>query len=472
MLAMRRSLALFAAILTALTLVSVPASAQSARDMIESKTLSNGLEVVVIPSPTVPIATIEITVKNGAFTEPPEFNGLSHLYEHMFFKGNAVIPNQEAYLRRVRQLGIVFNGTTSTERVNYFFTLPSDNLEKGLIFMRDAITTLKFDQGEFENEKEVVLGEVDRNESSPYYWFNRAMNEKTWYAHPTRKDPLGDRQTIKDATVSMMRKMKDLYYVPNNSVLVISGDVEPEAAFALAERYFSKWEQGPDPFELKPIPRHPPLSGRKYVVMERQVQVPYLEFVWHGPSVDDDPQATFAADVLSYILSQPTSKFQKALVESGLTLGASLGYYTQAHTGPITMSAQVEPDKLEAAIPALLAELERLDDPDYFTDEQLQNAKTILAIQDRFGREKISSFTHTVSFWWAVAGLDYYLDYVDNLKAVTRDDIVRYVRQYIFDKPYVAGALLSPEAAEATGMSVEKMKNLTRVLPPAAEGGE
>lgn len=467
---MRRSIALFATFAFALTIGLASAQAQSARDMIQSQTLANGLEVVVIPSPAVPIATIEITVKNGAFTEPPEFNGLSHLYEHMFFKGNAVIPDQEAYLRRMRQLGIVFNGTTSTERVNYYFTLPSDKLEKGMVFMRDAITTPKFDAKEFEKEKKVVLGEVDRNESSPYYWFSRAMSEQVWFAHPTRKDPLGDRDTITTATVEKMRKMKDLYYVPNNSVLVISGDVEPSAAFAFAEKYFSKWKKGPDPFELKPIPRHPNLSGRKYVVLEKNVQVPYVQMVWHGPSVTSDPKATFAADVLSYILSQPTSKFQKSLVESGIVLGASLGYYTQAHTGPITMSAQVEPDKLQAAIPALLAELEKLDDPDYFTDEQLQNAKTILAIQDRFGREKISSFTHTVSFWWAVAGLDYYLDYVDNLRAVSRQDIVDYVRGYVFDKPYVTGVLISPEAAKATNTNSDQLKELTRILPPANGG--
>lgn len=469
MLALRR----FLTVATTMFLVAAigPSSvqAQTARDMIQSQTLDNGLDVVVIPSSTVPIVTIEITVKNGAFTEPPEFNGLSHLYEHMFFKGNAVIPNQEAYLRRIRELGIVFNGTTSTERVNYYFTMPSDKLEQGLVFMRDAITTPKFDKEEFEKEKKVVLGEVDRNESSPYYEFNMEMNEKVWLAHPTRKDPLGDRETITTATIEKMNTMKDRYYMPNNAVLVISGDVKPEEGFALAKKHFSKWKKGGDPFAKNPVPPHPPLEAVQPVIVQKPVQVPYLEFVWHGPSVGSDPKATFAADVLSYILSQPTSKFQKSLVESGIVLGASLGYYTQAHTGPITLAAQVEPQKLEAAIPALLAELQKLDDPTYFTDEQLQNAKTILAIQDRYSREKISSFTHTVSFWWAVAGLDYYLDYVDNLQAVTREDIVKYARDYIFGKPFVAGVLMNPEAAKATGLDDAKLKNLAKVIPAAEE---
>src|SRR5690606_33159077 len=111
-----------------------PAVAQETADLIQTRTLANGLEVIVIPDPSLPIITVEIAVKNGAFTETPELNGLSHLYEHMFFKANAVIPNQKAYMARLRELGIVFNGTTSTERVNYFFTLPAANLQAGMEF--------------------------------------------------------------------------------------------------------------------------------------------------------------------------------------------------------------------------------------------------------------------------------------------------------------------------------------------------
>lgn len=440
--------------------LSSGATAQDASDVIQSRTLDNGLEVVVIPSSAVPIATVEICVKNGAFTEPPKYNGLSHLYEHMFFKGNAVIPDQEAYLRRIRELGIVFNGTTSNERVNYYFTLPADNVKEGLEFMNDAIRTPKFDAKEFEKEKQVVLGEVDRNESSPYYWFGRAMDELVWYEHTTRKDPLGDRKTVTNATVDQMRTMKQRYYVPNNSALLISGDVDPEEAFELVEKIFGDWKKSKDPFVKNPVPKHPALKENAYTIVEREVQTPVVQVVWHGPSVGDDPKATFAADVLSYILSQPTSKFQKDLVESGVTLNAGISYYTQSFTGPITLSAQVEAGKLKDAIPALLAELEKITVPGYFSDEQLENAKTILAIEDLYNREKLSAFTHTVSFWWATASLEYYEGYIDNLKAVTRADINRYVTEYILGKPFVAGVLLSPEQREEQDLSEETLRSL------------
>ena len=94
--------------------------------------LKNGLEVLVIEDKTVPLITVEISVKNGSYTEPPEYNGLSHLYEHMFFKANKDIPNQEAFLDRTNELGMQWNGTTSNERVNYFFTLNAILLATGV----------------------------------------------------------------------------------------------------------------------------------------------------------------------------------------------------------------------------------------------------------------------------------------------------------------------------------------------------
>src|SRR6476660_6374260 len=130
----------FFSILAVSILITTLASAQNhLPSNFFMKTLDNGLQVLVIEDNSVPIATIEIAVHNGSFTEDSVFNGLSHLYEHMFFKANRDIPSQEAYLQRVHELGISFNGTTGDERVNYFFTLPKGNLDEGLKFMNSAI---------------------------------------------------------------------------------------------------------------------------------------------------------------------------------------------------------------------------------------------------------------------------------------------------------------------------------------------
>src|SRR5262249_31162856 len=128
-------------------------SAARAAPPIESHTAANGLTVLVVENHALPLITVEIAVKNGSMTEPPEYNGLSHLYEHMFFKANKAIPSQEAYLARIRELGISWNGSTSTERVNYFFTTTSDHYNDAMVFMRDAIVSPLFDAKELEKER-------------------------------------------------------------------------------------------------------------------------------------------------------------------------------------------------------------------------------------------------------------------------------------------------------------------------------
>ena len=145
------------------------AKAQKLPDNFYLTKLNNGLEVLVIEDASVPLATVEIVVRNGSYTEDAQYNGLSHLYEHMFFKANKVLPSQEQFLARVNELGIVFNGTTSDERVNYFFTLSNTKINEGLEFMNNAIRYPLFLESEMKKENPVVDGEFQRNESNPYF---------------------------------------------------------------------------------------------------------------------------------------------------------------------------------------------------------------------------------------------------------------------------------------------------------------
>src|SRR5712664_1562237 len=129
------------AITTQVVVLTFAGAALPSPPPIQSRRLQDGLQVLVVENHSVPLVTVEIAAKNGSMTESPNYNGLSHLYEHMFFKANAVIPNQEAYLARMRQLGMEFNGSTGTERVNYYFTTTIDHLDESMVFMRDAIVS-------------------------------------------------------------------------------------------------------------------------------------------------------------------------------------------------------------------------------------------------------------------------------------------------------------------------------------------
>lgn len=407
--------------------------------------LKNGLDVIVAENPIVPLATVEIDVHSGAFAETPEFDGLSHLYEHMFFKANEAIPNQERFLERGRELGMSWNGTTSEERVNYYFTLPKDSLRQGLEFMSAAIRTPLFKEEELVRERPVVTGEYDLNESNPFFHLFMAVNKKMWYKYFSHKNVIGDRNVILTADYNKMKTIQSRYYIPNNSSLLVAGDVKHEEVFKLAEEIFGRWSRSEDPFGKYPAPDHPPLEKSQLAVVEKPVGAVTVYIAMHGPSVTKDPKATFAADVLSYILTQRNSKFYRNLVDTGLLTTLNISYYTLDKTGPITIFAQTSAEKYDAAVKAIFDEIKKFADPDYYTDEQLETAKNRLEISEVYSQERPSTFVHTVGFWWAVAGLDYYLSYVDNLRKVSRDDINNYVRTYIQNSPHIMGVLISPQ---------------------------
>jgi zinc protease len=463
---------------------SKPTTRQAMDISFVNKTLVNGFEVIVLPDSSVPLVTVEIAVRNGSFTEPLEFNGLSHLYEHMFFKrhqgqllyaceialqiGNSgyLQDNDCAntfklrekigsviYLNDQDQLNIK-NATTREEVVNYYFNTTSDHLGSAMRFINDAIRYPIFEKEELDQEIQIVIGEIDRNESNPFYFLNKTLNDKLFYEYPTRKKPLGTRETVSSATVEKLKLIQSRYYVPNNAALVVTGDVDPEQVFEFAEEVFGSWEKRvPEPFKEFPPVDHPPLKASAGYFEVQPVQNVLVEIGWHGPSIGKDNEGTYAADVFSYILSQPDSKFQRRMVDSGLTAGANIGYYTQRNVGPIQVLLVTTPEKAKAALAAVYEEIDKFDTPDYFTDEELESAKNLLDSRDLFDREKLTEYAHTLSFWWSSTGIDYFRGYHKNLRAVSRKEISDYVKTYIVGKPHIGVALLSSSAKTASKLT-------------------
>lgn len=447
-----------------------------------SRKLANGLEVIVLRDNSVPLVTVELAVRNGSFTEPPELNGLSHLYEHMFFKTNKAVLlfqcepfllrggvnpicdepvrlrpqiGDVSYLRGIEKLGLTYNGTTREEVVNYYFTTTSPYVETAIRVINNGVRYPLFNEREFEEEKQVVIGELERNEANPYSYLFQATNDKLFYKYPTRKNPGGTRQTVAAATTDQMRLIQSRYYFPNNSALVITGDVDPEDVFKKAEAIMGSWEKrAVDPFKEFPLVEHPPLEKSEALIIEKNTgeetqsaeQNVFIQIGWHGPSIGKDDESTYAADVFSYILQQPDHRFQRNLVDKGLASTVGINYYTQRNVGPITIFLITTPSKAKEALAAVYAEVGQFASPTYFTDEELENSKTIIEANDLFDREKVSEYSHTLGFWWSSTGIDYFKDYHKNLRAVNRTKINKYINTYITGKNHVAVALVSPSS--------------------------
>jgi zinc protease len=351
-------------------------------------------------------------------------------------------------------MGIIYNARTAEESVTYYLTTTTPNFPTALRYLRDSARDPVFDPALLDQEKEVVVGEIDRQESNPYSALVNGMTQALFSRYTSRKMPAGTRATVRAATPEAMRLIQERYYVPNNAAVVITGDVTPAAAFEAVEQLFGTWRRRPiDPFTEFPLVEHPPLDRSTGTILTGPVQQVVAQVGWHGPSIGRDDAGTYAADVFSLIVRQQNSRFQRALVDTGLATAAGFGYYTQRNVGPISLTVQTTPEQARAALRTAYAEVARFNEPGYYTDEELEAAKVALEADALFDREKPSEYAHSVSFWWSSTGLEYFRGYLTRLRAVTREDIARYVSVYIQNQPHAGLVLLSDAAQKAARLT-------------------
>lgn len=183
-----------------------------------------------------PLAYIEIAVCAGAVTQTKENAGLFHLYEHMMFKGNAKYANQKEAYAALNKMGVSdWNGTTSIDRVNYFFTIPAKLVRDGLEYWSYAIRTPLIDAQELENEKSVVLSEIEGGMSEPGRIFGAGVFKTLFPDSPWKLDTSGSPQIIKNATKEQMIQIQKEYYVPQNAALFVGGAVKAADVYSLVK---------------------------------------------------------------------------------------------------------------------------------------------------------------------------------------------------------------------------------------------
>ncbi|WP_121809061.1 M16 family metallopeptidase [Mucilaginibacter kameinonensis] len=433
-------LLLFATSLPALAQVKIPAN-------MFVKTLQNGLTVLVVEDNSVPLATVAIAFKTGAFTEPLKYSGLTGLYQMMLFKANKDYGNAEQVGYRTSVLGTQKNSTVQQEYGSCFFTLPSFNIEEGLKYMNSAMRFPVLNNEELEREKTITLAQLTQKESTASFKFNLAILQHLWGNLATRKVAIGTRDAINAATLSMVDSVKLKYYHPNNAIIIVAGKVSHDAIFKQVTPLFGSWQASAvNPFKKWMVPEFEPLKKTDYFITESNLAtVPSIYIGWQGPDTRHDIPATYAADIFSYILTQRSSKLSKALVETGLAQEINFNYLTLAHGGEISFYIQPNPQKIKECLDEAKKQISLFDTDDYITDEQIQTAKRKLQISQERRAEITTQYVQTLTFWWASASLNYHFTYNDKIDKITKADVQAYVRKYIKAKPYCAGLLINPD---------------------------
>lgn len=422
--------------------------------IVHRQTLDNGLEVMVVENHAVPIATVEVVVKTGAMSQAPDDQGVPHLFEHMLFKGYRGSSGRE-FRQEMAVLHAGYNGTTSEEKVTYYITLPAARTDDAMRVLSRLVREPHFDKEALNKERFVVLGEYRRDVSDPHFHLQNEVAKLLWAGEWPRKNTLGEPIALLAVTPEHLKTIFDRYYVPNNSALVVSGDVDPQKVFAMATDRFGGWKRAADPYAAFPVPAMPPLAASQAVVVTGDVNDITVELDWQGPSSRSNTADTYAADVFSAFVDDEQSALQKRLVDSGLFHSASFGYQTLDHTGPISFVGTTSMDKLAGALTVLQAELMNMSMDDYFDPNLLEVVKKRRSVATAFELEQSIGLAHTVGYWWSVVGLDYYLDYADNLSKRSAADLSGFVARYLTGRPFVIGVL----APEGEAQKVQRFLN-------------
>ena len=432
-------------ILIGSTLLVVPRVAPAQRATLERithhDTLANGLEVIVVENHSVPLATVEVVVRAGAMIQQEEDQGVPHLFEHMLFRGYRGSGDRD-FRQTAAELDAAYNGTTSDETVSYYMILPSANVGGAVDILADLVRQPRFVKDELNRERFVVLGEYQRRLSEPTFSLQRSVDMLLWGDAYIRKNTIGEEMSVLAVTPEHLDEIFRRYYVPNNSALVVTGDVNVPAVLQMAHHAFDGWTRREDPFVRHPVPPMAPLTASRAVVVVGDVSNVTLEIAWQGPGVRNQPDATYAADVLADLLNDDRSGFQHRLVDSGIFPSVQVDYRTLANTGPVTFHAVTTIERLSGALTVFATEMAMMSDSDYFHAADLEIAKKRRAVATVFRLEQGLGLAQTVGNLWSVAGLDYHLGYIDNLSARSLADVRRFVKDYL-TKPFVIGALTS-----------------------------
>lgn len=425
--------------------------------------LDNGLELFVLENHAVPLARIQITFRCGSITQTPETAGLFHLYEHMLFKGNSRYATETAFSAAMTDLGVAeWNGGTSTEYVTYYFTVPSDKTDAGLEFWSYAMREPSFDPEELVIEQGVVSNEINGYLSDPDRVYSAAMDHALFAKYPWRRDVGGNEAVVRQATVAALRSIQSTYYLPNNAALFVGGDVDPEAVFTMAKKWYGGWKPGTDPW-ASPAPAHPMpgVSAPVYLAYPDESLpegIAYMELRFRGPDVIAQPGPTYAADVWGNLIQSPGGRFKTTVFDKVPALYDKdyLGgyYYTQRDGGQISFYSYcfVDPslplaDRIQTAfqgavVPGEIAAM--ASDPSYFSDSEFAVVKQRLEDEQILNLETPEQFIETLSFWWAVASTEYFFDYVPNMKRMEQADIAAFLQTFVLANVPVLALRMNP----------------------------
>lgn len=421
--------------------------------------LDNGMRVLLFPDPSKPQVTVNLTIFVGSRHEGYGEAGMAHLLEHMVFKGT---PDHPEVPRVLKEHGADFNGTTWLDRTNYFETLPAsdENLEFALRLEADRMVNSYIKGEDLASEMTVVRNEFERGENSP----SRILDQRMWSSafewHNYGKSTIGNRADIERVPVDNLRRFYKKYYQPDNAMVIISGQFDPQKALGFVQKYFGVLPK-PDRVLENTYTEEPAQDGERRVTLRRVGDVALVGAMYHIPAGAHPDYVSL--DTLEHILtSSPSGRLYKALVETRRAASVSGGAYALHDPGVFKLTAEVAAGNEPLEVLATLNEIGESIHQEGVTEDEVNRAKTYWLKSWELAMNDSQQVAIQLSDWAAQGDWRLIFLYRDRLEQVTPASVQAVAKKYLTRNNRTVGVFLPTKEAER--VSVPATPNLAEMI--------
>jgi len=389
--------------------------------------LDNGLTVLIKENHNAPVAAIFSYVKAGYFNESDRLAGISHLIEHMFFKGTKK-RGVGQIARETKSLGGYLNASTIYDHTLYYTVLPSKSFVQGLDIQADALMNSIFEPDELQKEKEVVIQEAKRKLDIPSAVATEKMFELAFEKHRIRRWRIGTAEGLRAFTRNDFLTFYKNLYRPENIILVVVGDVDTNEVLNEIKKKYTNFEKGR--LLKEESPREPPQKQFKVEVIKGDVQQSYLRIGFHTPEIFHGD--TYALEILGFILGHGRSSrlFQVIKEEKELVHSISTDNYSLKDFGIFVIDATAKPEKLREAETAIFSEIDKLC-THLVMEEELTKSRNLLESIFEFSMESVSGQASILASYEAFGDYRLAETYLKQLYEVTAEDVLRVTKKHL-----------------------------------------
>ena len=422
--------------------------------------LDNGQTVIIKEVHDNPIVTIDTWIKTGSINENDKNNGVAHFLEHLFFKGTTKHPTGE-FDRILESKGAQTNAATSKDFTHYYITLPSKYFETAIDLHADMLMNPLIPRKELEKERKVVIEEIAKTNDNPENKLYENMVQSFYINHPYKRKVIGKKEIIENISREEIFNFYNSWYNPSNMITVVVGDIDTTQALDLIKKNFNR----PEAKNCK----NPKYKSDKNI--EKQIEITAKDKVKNGymligfRGVPQENRAdSYALDVLATILGDGrTSKLYQAVKEQKqLAYSISAGHASMKDDSLVFVRANFTPENKDKVKKAIFDEITKVRNGN-IDEQEISTAKNIIERDTFYARESTSNIANELGYTTLVYGdAKYYDEYIDNIKKVTKADLIRVAKKYLNPNHAVISIMLPDTAPEE---SIKKISNVAHPKP-------